>query len=484
MVPLQAGTRGSPRRADAVSIRSTYRHPRTAKYRAPGGPWDVPPLPAVVGTEPALAQGLRTAGVRRGDVVAWQGPNWPEVVALYRACWQLGAIAAPLHHQAGTAETERLVRALDPKLFLAHDTLKAQVAAWQSGDRYHGVHARSSDLAAILWTGGSEGEPKGVLHTHRALVHKAQSMVHAHGLGATDAVLMPAPLAHISGLLNGILVPAAASMRTVLMERWSPDDALTMIEREHITFMVGPPTFFIGLMGSPNFHSPRVASLRLVSSGGAGVTPAFVQDASTRLGATVKRSYGSTEAPTLTTSTVSDPAARAVETDGRVVGDATLRIAADGELVVQGPELFAGYLDSAQTRAAVANGWFHTGDLATFEDGWLTIVGRKKDVIIRGGENISAAEIERVVEAHPAVREAVAVAAPDARLGESVYVFVVGDPSFDLAVCQRWFETQGVARFKTPERIAHVDHLPTLPAGKVDRAALRANAARSAGVER
>ena len=484
MVPLQAGTRGSPRRADAVSIRSTYRHPRSAKYRAPGGPWDVPPLPAVVGTEPALAQGLRTAGVRRGDVVAWQGPNWPEVVALYRACWQLGAIAAPLHHQAGTAETERLVRALDPKLFLAHDTLKAQVAAWQSGDRYHGVHARSSDLAAILWTGGSEGEPKGVLHTHRALVHKAQSMVHAHGLGATDAVLMPAPLAHISGLLNGILVPAAASMRTVLMERWSPDDALTMIEREHITFMVGPPTFFLGLMGSPNFHSPRVASLRLVSSGGAGVTPAFVQDASTRLGATVKRSYGSTEAPTLTTSTVSDPAARAVETDGRVVGDATLRIAADGELVVQGPELFAGYLDSAQTRAAVANGWFQTGDLATFEDGWLTIVGRKKDVIIRAGENISAAEIERVVEAHPAVREAVAVAAPDARLGESVYVFVVGDPSFDLAVCQRWFETQGVARFKTPERIAHVDHLPTLPAGKVDRAALRANAARSAGVER
>ena len=344
-------------------------------------------------------------------------------------------------------------------------------------------HAHSSDLAAILWTGGSEGEPKGVLHTHRSLVHKARSMVHAHGLDATDAILMPAPLAHISGLLNGILVPAAAGMRTVLMERWSPDDALATIEREHITFMVGPPTFFIGLMGAPNFNPKRVASLRLVSSGGAGVTTAFVEEASARLGATVKRSYGSTEAPTLTTSTAHDSAGRARDTVGRVVGDAVLRIAADGELIVQGPELFAGYLEAEQTRAAVTNGWFHTGDLAALDNGWLTIVGRKKDVIIRAGENISASEIERILEAHPSIRAAAAVAAPDARLGERVCVFVVGEPTFDLAACRAWFESQGVARFKTPERIEHVQRLPTLPAGKVDRAALRATAAESAGVE-
>ncbi len=437
----------------------------------------------MVGTEPAVAEGLRAAGVRRGDVVAWQASNWPEVPALLRACWQLGAIAAPLHHQAGTAEADRLIRTLDPKLFLASDEIKTQVAAWQSGDAYPAVHARGSDIAAILWTGGSEGEPKGVLHTHRGLVHKATTMAHTHGLGPDDAVLMPAPLAHISGLLNGVLVPAAAGMRAVLMERWNPEVALDVIEQEHITFMIGPPTFFVGLMGSADFNPTRVASLRLVSSGGAGVTSAFVDDATVRLGATVKRSYGSTEAPTLTTSTARDPASRARDTDGRVVDGATLRIADDGELVVQGPELFAGYLDADQTRAAVTNGWFHTGDLATLDDGWLTIVGRKKDVIIRGGENISAAEIERIVEAHPAVREAVAVATPDAHLGEQVCVFVVGDPSFDLDACRGWFETQGVARFKTPERIEHVQRLPTLPAGKVDRAALRATAAESAGVE-
>lgn len=437
----------------------------------------------MVGTEPAVAQGLRAAGVRRGDVVAWQAPNWPEVPALFRACWQLGAIAAPLHHQAGTAEADRLIRTLDPKLFLASDEIKSQVAAWQSGAAYAGVHPRGSDIATILWTGGSEGVPKGVLHTHRGLVHKATTMAHAHGLGPTDAVLMPAPLAHISGLLNGILVPAAAGMRAVLMERWNPEAALDLIEQKHITFMVGPPTFFLGLMGSSDFNRTRVASLRLVSSGGAGVTPAFVDDATVRLGATVKRSYGSTEAPTLTTSAAADPASRARDTDGRVVGAATLRIADDGELVVQGPELFAGYLDAEQTRAAVRNGWFHTGDLATLDNGWLTIVGRKKDVIIRAGENISASEIERIVEAHPAVREAVAVATPDARLGEQVCVFVVGDPHFDLDACRGWFEAEGVARFKTPERIEHVEHLPTLPTGKVDRAALRLVAAESAGVE-
>ncbi len=464
--------------AKPVSSRATYRHPRAADYRAPGGAWDVPTLDHLVGTASHLAAGLRAAGVRRGHVVAWQAPNWPEVPALYRACWQLGAIAAPVHHQAGTAEMERLVEQLDPKLFLPNEELRARVAALASGPAYPNRHARPADLAVILWTGGSEGEPKGVLHTHRGLAHKALTMAGAHGLGADDVVLMPAPLAHISGLLNGVLVPGAAGMRSVLMERWDPELALELIERERVTFMVGPPTFFVGLMAAPGFSAARVATLRLISSGGAGVSPEFVNEATRRLGAVVKRSYGSTEAPTITTSAASDPQARAVETDGRVVGNAQLRIAADGELLVQGPELFAGYLDAAQTRAATTRGWFHTGDLAMLDDGWLTIVGRKKDVIIRGGENIAAAEIERIIAAHPAVREVVAVAAPDARLGEQVCVFVVADQSFDLDECARWFTIQGVARFKTPARVLHVDQMPTLAAGKINRAALRARGAR------
>lgn len=454
-------------------MRATYRHPRAADYRQPGGPWDVPPLPDVVGGAPELAAGLRGLGVRRGGVVAWQAPNWPEVAELYRACWQLGAVAAPVHHLAGPSEVERIRDHLDPTVFLAADDLRSRVAELRDGVPYRGHHARPTDIAVVIWTGGSEGEPKGVLHTHRGLAHKARVMVGAHGLTAADVVLMPAPLAHISGLLNGVLVPGAAGMRTVYMARWDPEEALALIERERVSFMIGPPTFFVGLMEAAGFAPARVSSLRLVSSGGAGVTPAFVAHASATLAATVKRAYGSSEAPTVTTTTATDPPARAVLTDGRVVGATTLRIAADGELLIQGPELFAGYLDPMQTRAAVTQGWFHTGDLATLDDGWLTIVGRKKDVIIRGGENISPAEIEQIVEAHPAVRESAAVGVIHDRLGEQVCVFVVGDPTFDVAECRRWFAAQGVARFKTPERVEHVDALPTLAAGKVDRAVLR-----------
>src|SRR5205807_7281965 len=146
-----------------------------------------------------------------------------------------------------------------------------------------------------------------------------------------------------------------------------------------------------------------------------------------------------------------------------------------GELWVRGPELFAGYADAAQTAAVVAHGgWFRTGDLATIDrDGWLRIVGRLKDVIIRGGENISAAEVEAVLEAHPSVRQAVAVGEPDARFGERVVAFVVASPDFDLDVCRQWFAAQGVTKFKTPERVVRLDALPMMAAGRPDRAALR-----------
>jgi cyclohexanecarboxylate-CoA ligase len=275
-----------------------------------------------------------------------------------------------------------------------------------------------------------------------------------------------------------VLVPGAAGMRTVLMAKWDPERALQLVRDERITFMVGPPTFFVQLMAAPGFGTDTVAPLRLVSSGGSGVTPAFVEEATTRLGARVKRSYGSTEAPTITSSGAHDSEQRAAETDGRPVGECELRIARDGELLVRGPELFAGYADAEQTRAAVTRGWFATGDLATVDgEGWLTIVGRKKDVIIRGGENIAAGEVEELLVAHPAVREAVAVGYPDERYGERVCAFVLSDQPFDLETCRAWFAARGAARFKTPEQVVQVDAFPVLAAGKVDRAALRERAA-------
>jgi cyclohexanecarboxylate-CoA ligase len=418
----------------------------------------------------AVAGGLRDRSVEAGDAVCWQLPNSVDAVLLYRACWRLGAIAAPIHHLAGAADVERIVGAVKPRVVIERPL--------PLGDSIDEAGAADDDRpAVVLFTSGSSGAPKGVIHTGSRLAYKARLMAEVHGLTPDDAILMPAPLAHISGLLNGVTVPGVVPMKTVLMARWDPSQALRLIEQERITFMIGPPTFFVSLMDAPGFSPRAVESLRLVSSGGAGVTPAFVASASAALGCVVKRTYGSTEAPTITTSQPGDDPEKARTTDGRGTGSVEIRIdQASGEVQARGPELFVGYLDPAQTAAAKTDdGWFRTGDIGRLDDGWLTITGRLKDIVIRGGENIATAEIEGVLEAHPSVRQAVAVGVPHERLGEQVVAFVSVAPGtlFDLDECRRWFESQGVARFKTPERVVVVDELPLMAAGKPDRDALR-----------
>ncbi len=449
-----------------------------------------------------LAGALSRLGVRRGDAVCFQVPSWWETAALYRACWRLGAVAVPIHHLSGETDVATAIEAVAPVFtFAAAGSAAAErdgvIEVRGSGafeDLLDGppsdeLAAAPSDIAVVLFTSGSTGGPKGVMHTHRALVYKACSLARIHGVDHHDVVLMPAPMAHISGLSNAVMLPGAAGMRSVLMAKWSPDAALDLIASEGVTFMTGPPTFFQMIMTAPEFSPERVASLRLISCGGAGVTPAFVHEASARLGAAVKRTYGSTEAPAVTTSHVGDPPERAADADGRAAGAVAIRIVdpatgrdmaagAPGEVWLRGPELFVGYTDPARNDAAITpDDWFRTGDLATLDDeGWLRVVGRIKDIIIRGGENISAAELEAVLEAHPHISQAVAVGFPDERLGERVCAFVVPleGESFDLTACRSWFEQSGVTKFKWPERVVCVEVMPVLASsGKPDRATLR-----------
>jgi len=447
----------------------TFTTPLAAEYRRSGGPWDRPSLDALLTrvATPALADrvariagGLRARGVRAGDTVAWQSANRDEVSVLYRACWRLGAVAAPIHHQMGPADEAAVLDCVEPVLVIDDlDDLRA-------GDPVIDPWGDGSALAAVLFTSGSSGAPKGVLHTQETLAFKAAQMENAHGLGADDCVLMPAPAAHISGLLNGITLPGVVPFRTVFMARWDPEAALASIEEERVTFMVGPPTFFVSMMQAPGFSATRVKTLRLISSGGAGVGVEFVAEAARAFGARVKRTYGSTEVPTIIT-------------DGRPIGSVDVKLDAEGQLLARGPEVCVGYVDPAQTAEAfTADGWFRTGDLATIAaDGTIEIVGRLKDVIIRGGENISAAEVEAVLESHPAIRHAVAVGRPDAVMGERVVAFVEAPANFDLDACREWFAARGIARFKTPERVVVVEALPLLASGKPDRSALRARAA-------
>jgi cyclohexanecarboxylate-CoA ligase len=353
------------------------------------------------------------------------------------------------------------------------------------------VRVQGTDLAVALFTSGSTGVPKAALHTHRSLGYKAALMVGVHGLHAEDAVLMPAPLAHVSGLLNGVLIPATAGIPTVLMAAWDPDQALASIEDERVSFMGAPPVFFSQMAASGAFRPERVRSLRLVSTGGASVSPAFVDATAEAFGCRVKRTYGSTEAPTVTTSGPDDPTERARDTDGRALGsvqieahdpDSGARLAAGqaGELWLRGPELFAGYADPAATAAVRAprGGWYRSGDIGVLDaEGWLRVVGRLSDIIIRAGENISASEVEAVLEAHPDIRHAVAVPVPDDDVGERVAAFVESSAPFDLDACRAWFATRGVTRYKTPEIVTRLDALPVLAAGKPDRALLRKMAA-------
>ena len=379
--------------------------------------------PRIVGLEGAL----RSEGIERGDAVTWRIPNGPDAIALLWACWRIGAIAVPVHHRATDTENAAMVGSLPIRRTVEAEEIPRLI------ERGANSSARSTDVdprdvALVLHTSGSSGSPKAVMHTQAGLADKARRMALLHGLGPADVVLMPAPLAHISGVLNGVTVPAAANMRSVLMDRWDPDRALALIESERVTFMVGPPTFFTDLMASERFTTHRVASLRLISAGGTGIDAAFCEEASRRLGAVVKRSYGSTEAPTVTTSAPGDPTPQGWSTDGRPSGATRLRIAATGELEVRGPELFVGYTDVGRNADAVTgDGWFRTGDLAAIDaDGWLTVTGRLGELIIRGGENVTPAEVEAVLLSHPMIDAAVVVGVPDARLGQRIATAIVG----------------------------------------------------------
>ena len=418
--------------------------------------------------------GRASAHLEPGQPTAFQLPTSPEAVVAFRACWRAGAVPVPLLHADGGRQKDHafallgLNRLFDPADHADGDHI--------SGDQPPEPPARThpSQRALIMFTSGSSGVPKGVVQTQASIAYKVRQYIQISGLTSDDSVLFPASLAHVAGLLHGVLIPGAISMKTVLMSRWDPGEALRLIEQEQITYMIGPPTFFNDLMDHPEFSPSRTASFRFLSIGGSSVTPAFVYRTREAFGCTVKRAYGSTEAPTVTTFTNRDDPERMANTDGRPFAPTQVRVDENGEIQVFGPEVTVGYVDPAHTAAAFTDdGWFRTGDLGRIDaDGYLTVVGRMGDKIIRGGENIDAAEVEAILEAHPAVGQAVVLGELDHRLGERVAAFVVVDGPFDLDECRRWFADSGAARFMTPERIIPVDELPTMASGKPDKSEL------------
>lgn len=464
----------------------------------------------------AVAEALRARGVRPGDVVCWQLPNWWEAVVLCWAIWRCGAIASPItpslrSHEVGfilrqTAApliaVPREFRGTDYPALVREAGFDGELLVVRGDQPLPAIAtdaplppASVDDAAVILWTSGTTSDPKGVVHTHQSLRVEADTIAAAHDMRAGESLLLPMPVTHVAGLTYGILLPATNAITTVLMDIWDPARALELVEREHIGVMISTPVFMRTMIDDPAFVLSDRSSVRLFSLGGAGVAPAMVREGATAFDCWCKRTYGSTEYPTLTTGRLGDDAERDATTDGPVIGDAELRIVdpetleevaegTPGELLVRGPEMFAGYLDRRlDVDAFVRDGWFRTGDLAVYDGTYLSIVDRLKDIIIRGGENISAQEVEALLVTHPDVQEAACVAMPDEVMGEQVCAYVIprNGAAVGLRELRAHLVARGLAKFKLPEMLVVRDELPRTASGKVKKAPLRDEALRMRG---
>ena len=454
---------------------------------------------------------LRAAGVRRGDVVGVQLPNWWEAVATVHALWGMGAVVCPVPVNFRAAELGRILAAVDVAAFVApaehrgthHPELIATATARAGvdvpvltvrdpGAVQPGVPAAGPELDAglddvcvLMFTSGTTGTPKGVLHSHRTLLADAWSIVRLFALDG-DRVYMPSPVGHITGLVYGVMMPLLVGGAVVLQADWDAAAGVEIVEANACTFSVGATPFLRGLTDEYARRGTTSALTGFVC-GGADVPPTLVRRATEVLGAVVVRAYGLTEMPTVTCGGPDDPPRIREDTDGRLTGSSQARLADPiggvGELEVRGPELCLGYLDPAHAAESfTVDGWFRTGDLATIApDGGITIAGRVKDIIVRGGENISVKEVEDYLLDHPAVADVAIVGVPDETLGERACAFVVtvpGAPPPTLPEISAFLLGYEIAKHKLPEYLLWTDRLPRTESGKVQKFRLRETAVR------
>jgi acyl-CoA synthetase (AMP-forming)/AMP-acid ligase II len=457
---------------------------------------------------------LAAAGIGPGDVVCWQTPNWWEAHALGLAVWHAGAVSCPIAPFYREHELRQVIQQVRPAAVVTAETfrgfahaeafddllaaaglgeiprvvLRGSRSGWSPFDVVvsHGRRQQSAIVAAdepclILFTSGTTSGAKAAVHSSRTLLAETRQLADAWGLSWEDVAYMAAPLQHITGVLNAMTIPLLVGASAVLAERWEPDVAVADIMRHGVTYSAGATVFLEELTDAAraaHVHLP----LRMFACGGAAV-PRAVMERSEEQGIPAARVYGMTELPTVTVMNRAYPFDLRAETDGaiapgvqvRVVGADGEPVAAGsaGELLVRGPEQMLGYLDPEANRAALDDaGWFSTGDIGVVDGaGFVTITGRLKDVINRGGEKFSARDIEDLLITHPAVRHAAVVPGPDARFGEVPVAFVVVDhpghaSADDLA---RHLHATGLARQKTPVAWHFVDSLPMTPSGKVKK---------------
>ncbi len=471
------------------------------------------------------AAGLANALVERmptGSTVSFMLPNWHEAAVIYLAATLAGMVVNPIlpslrdhelrfiledvetaiifvPYQFGghdyAAMLERVTAAISPAPEIV--VLRGESGSHTAYSALVGLEPDTSTLPAldpdavrmVLYTSGTTGRPKGVLHSHNSM-HALICQIRDHwNVQPGDTFLVPSPIAHIGGSIYAFECPLLLGTTAILMDRWDPSVAVALMNSERCTHMAGATPFLQQLLSAAERAESRLPDLKVFVCGGASVSPSLIRRAAEYFGgAVITRVYGCTEVPVATVGAPRrDEAGPAADTDGRA-GIAEIKLVAheaapsgDGEICVRGPQMLLGYRhpeDDADSFDAA--GFFRTGDLGRWvDDQYLVVTGRAKEVIIRNGENISAKEVEDLLADHPGIAEIAVVGLPDDRTGERACAVIVpirepGKSLPDVANLLALLQSKGVAKFKAPEQVVIWEALPKNDAGKILKHRIRA----------
>ncbi|WP_024201604.1 medium-chain fatty-acid--CoA ligase [Escherichia coli] len=470
-----------------------------------------------------LANWMLAKGIESGDRIAFQLPGWCEFTVIYLACLKIGAVSVPLLPSWREAELVWVLNKCQAKMFFAPTLFKqtrpvdlilplqnqlpqlqqivgvdklapatsslslSQIIA-DNTPLTTAITTHGDELAAVLFTSGTEGLPKGVMLTHNNILASERAYCARLNLTWQDVFMMPAPLGHATGFLHGVTAPFLIGARSVLLDIFTPDACLALLEQQRCTCMLGATPFVYDLLNVLEKQPADLSALRFFLCGGTTI-PKKVARECQQLGIKLLSVYGSTESSPHAVVNLDDPLSRFMHTDGyaaagveiKVVDDArkTLPPGCEGEEASRGPNVFMGYFDEPEltARALDEEGWYYSGDLYRMDEaGYIKITGRKKDIIVRGGENISSREVEDILLQHPKIHDACVVAMPDERLGERSCAYVVlkaPHHSLSLEEVVAFFSRKRVAKYKYPEHIVVIEKLPRTASGKIQKFLLR-----------
>ncbi|ENO0417996.1 medium-chain fatty-acid--CoA ligase [Escherichia coli] len=470
-----------------------------------------------------LANWMLAKGIESGDRIAFQLPGWCEFTVIYLACLKIGAVSVPLLPSWREAELVWVLNKCQAKMFFAPTLFKQtrpvdlilplqnqlpQLQQIVGVDKLApatsslslsqiiadniplttAITTHGDELAAVLFTSGTEGLPKGVMLTHNNILASERAYCARLNLTWLDVFMMPAPLGHATGFLHGVTAPFLIGARSVLLDIFTPDACLALLEQQRCTCMLGATPFVYDLLNLLEKQTADLSALRFFLCGGTTI-PKKVARECQQLGIKLLSVYGSTESSPHAVVNLDDPLSRFMHTDGyaaagveiKVVDDArkTLPPGCEGEEASRGPNVFMGYFDEPEltARALDEEGWYYSGDLCRMDEaGYIKITGRKKDIIVRGGENISSREVEDILLQHPKIHDACVVAMPDERLGERSCAYVVlkaPHHSLSLEEVVAFFSRKRVAKYKYPEHIVVIEKLPRTASGKIQKFLLR-----------